>query len=242
MSKTGKLVGFLLLAAVVGVGAGLLRDWLGDARGRGGSGGAPPAAAQAPDQAPDQAPARPPAGEAEAAREVQRLRAELARAREEAAEARGLRQELAAARGEARRLQAELARARKRLAAAEARPEPYAEPIFFGPGQAELDAAGREIAARAARAIRREPGRGVAVEGHADSLPMTAPTKARYGDNLGLSVVRSLNVARELFRQGVPLERVIVVGYGDTRPLRPEKPGRKVNSRRALVRRQMPRP
>jgi hypothetical protein len=53
-------------------------------------------------------------------------------------------------------------------------------------------------------------------------------------------VVRSLNVAHELFRQGVALERGIVIGYGDTRPLQPAEAGQKVDSRRALVRRQMP--
>jgi chemotaxis protein MotB len=232
MGKKSKAVGILLLAAVIGVGIGLLRDWLADARegSRPGAGAESPPRPQPPAEA-DRAP--------ELAGEVAGLRAELAQARAQVRRAEGLEAELAAARQKAAELEARLASARK---SAPAEPRAYAEPIFFGPGEAGLDSAGRRKVSAAVRAIQADPGRGVAVEGHSDSLPLTPPTKARFGDNLGLSVVRSLNVARELFRQGVALERVIVIGYGDTRPLQPAEAGQKVNSRRALVRRQMPRP
>ncbi len=171
-----------------------------------------------------------PAGE-----ELASLRRQVAELKARLAEAQALRDEL-------ERVRKELAEARRQ---AQRRKPSYrvSKPIFFGPGQSSLDAADKKIVRQAAREIKATAGVEVTVEGHADKLPMTPPTKKRYGDNLGLSVVRSLNVARELFRQGVALDRVIVIGYGTTRPLDPSQaPGGKVNSRRAVIRQKIPQP
>ena len=69
-----------------------------------------------------------------------------------------------------------------------------------------------------------------------DKTPMNPRGRSKYGDNLGISVVRSLSVARELFARGVDVERVVVIGYGDSRPLKPEPDSKKpVNNRRAVI-------
>ncbi len=169
-------------------------------------------------------------------------RHELERLRRRLAEAKAQQERL-------KRLEAELAacrQARERLKRSLAAAQPvyrYSEPIFFGPGKTRVTRAGLRIVRKAAAEIKSTPGVEVAVEGHADRLPLTPRTKKRYGDNLGISVVRGLNVARELFKQGIPLDRVIVIGYGTSRPMDPSRaPGKKINNRRAVIRQKMPTP
>ena len=60
----------------------------------------------------------------------------------------------------------------------------------------------------------------IGVAGHADTQRHAPITKKIYRDNQGLSEARALTVATYLMqRLNVPLERVAIVGYGDTRPV-----------------------
>lgn len=125
--------------------------------------------------------------------------------------------------------------------AAQARPQWQGDDtLYFRPGSTKLGRSDRRLVKKVVGQIKALGDPHVRIEGHADKVPMSPATKARYGDNLGLSVVRSLEVARELFKQGVPVERVIVVGYGTTKPL-PPQPGKNLNNRRAVIR-HMPQP
>jgi outer membrane protein OmpA-like peptidoglycan-associated protein len=59
----------------------------------------------------------------------------------------------------------------------------------------------------------------VSIEGHSDSIPITASPGKQYRDNMDLSYLRAKTVARILTEQGVAADRISVIGYGDTRPI-----------------------
>jgi len=56
-----------------------------------------------------------------------------------------------------------------------------------------------------------------AVEGHTDSIPVTA--NSRYASNWDLSALRAIAVRDRLENTGVHRDRIRVEGYADTRPL-----------------------
>jgi len=61
----------------------------------------------------------------------------------------------------------------------------------------------------------------ISVEGHTDNRPVGKSMTEKYDDNGALSLLRAGIVARLIEEQGVPAERIVVVGYGATRPLAP---------------------
>lgn len=68
-------------------------------------------------------------------------------------------------------------------------------------------------------AILASPGYRVVVEGHTDDIPIRSSTGKRYRDNMELSFLRAKAVALVLEKNGIPLDRVSVTGYGDTQPI-----------------------
>ncbi|MEC7584894.1 MAG: OmpA family protein [Planctomycetota bacterium] len=58
------------------------------------------------------------------------------------------------------------------------------------------------------------------IEGHTDSDPIRK-TKNQFKSNRHLSVMRADAVARYLIKQGLPEDRIVVVGYGQFDPLDP---------------------
>lgn len=63
------------------------------------------------------------------------------------------------------------------------------------------------------------PDHRVIVEGHTDNMPIRSSSGKRYQDNMELSFLRAKAVALILEKNGIPLERISVTGYGDTRPV-----------------------
>lgn len=61
-----------------------------------------------------------------------------------------------------------------------------------------------------------------AVEGHTDSVPISATAGSPYRSNWDLSSARSLEVRERLERIGVPRARIRVEAYADTKPLEAE--------------------
>ena len=123
-------------------------------------------------------------------------------------------------------LQAQVDELKNKLAACKA-PGPLFRAHILQAGQNQGGGRGPQNRGQAASDIKALPQPEVAVEGHADKTPMNPRGRRKFGDNLGISVVRSLSVARELFARGVDVERVVVIGYGDSRPLKPEPNGHK---------------
>ncbi len=67
--------------------------------------------------------------------------------------------------------------------------------------------------------IKGSPDFRVIVEGHTDNIRPSQSTDKRYMDNMELSFLRAKAVAFIFVKNGIPLERISVVGYGDTRPV-----------------------
>ena len=59
----------------------------------------------------------------------------------------------------------------------------------------------------------------VMIEGHTDNMPIKTSAGRRYRDNMELSFLRAKAVADILIENGIALERISVIGYGDTRPI-----------------------
>jgi flagellar motor protein MotB len=59
----------------------------------------------------------------------------------------------------------------------------------------------------------------VMIEGHTDNMPIRSSSEKRYKDNMELSFLRAKAVADILMKNGISLERISVIGYGDTRPV-----------------------
>lgn len=87
--------------------------------------------------------------------------------------------------------------------------------VLFDPGQAVLKPAGAAILAPIAASMKGLPNP-VRVEGHTDSTPIAS---AQFPSNWALSGVRAAAVVQSFQSSGVPEPRLILGGYGDTRPI-----------------------
>ena len=90
------------------------------------------------------------------------------------------------------------------------------DPVLFGPEEATLQPAGRTILDAVAPTLAALPNR-LAVEGHANSLPVTPG--GPWPSNWELSAYRATTVVRHLAAEGVPQDRLSGTGYSDTRPV-----------------------
>ncbi|GJL72740.1 MAG: hypothetical protein NMNS01_19390 [Nitrosomonas sp.] len=71
--------------------------------------------------------------------------------------------------------------------------------------------------------ISESPRSRVVIEGHTDSTRIRPFPGIKYTDNMGLSLLRARAIANILVRHGISLDRLSVVGYGDTRPIASNK-------------------
>ncbi|RJQ50289.1 MAG: OmpA family protein [Nitrospiraceae bacterium] len=81
--------------------------------------------------------------------------------------------------------------------------------------------------------IQAYPGHRVIIEGHIDSVSGKMHASNQYGGKLDLSYLRAKAVAGILTEHGIPVERISVIGYSDTRPIAPNdtEEGRTKNRR-----------
>ncbi|OED49907.1 hypothetical protein AB838_04835 [Rhodobacteraceae bacterium (ex Bugula neritina AB1)] len=86
--------------------------------------------------------------------------------------------------------------------------------VNFAPSTARLDANSRDFLNSLSDIIRRCPGMVVEIGGHTDS-------QGKAAWNLALSEKRAASVNRYLQQKGIPAERLVAVGYGETTPLVP---------------------
>jgi len=59
----------------------------------------------------------------------------------------------------------------------------------------------------------------VIIEGHTDNIPIKTSAGRHYSDNMDLSFLRAKAIANILVFHGISLDRISVIGYGDTRPI-----------------------
>ena len=89
-------------------------------------------------------------------------------------------------------------------------------------GQVEINRINEnlDIISDLARDIIASPNHRVVIEGHTDSRPISQSSPAaRYQDNMELSFLRAKAVANLLVKKGISMERISVIGYGDTHPI-----------------------
>ncbi len=81
------------------------------------------------------------------------------------------------------------------------------------------------------------PDHRVVIEGHTDNIPINLSTGKRYRDNMELSFLRAKAVALILEKNGIPLDRISITGFGDIHPVASNdtKEGR-IKNRRVEVR------
>ena len=63
------------------------------------------------------------------------------------------------------------------------------------------------------------PDHSLIVEGHTDNTPIRSSVGQIYKDNMELSFLRAKAVTSILVENNIPLERISVISYGDTRPI-----------------------
>ncbi len=104
---------------------------------------------------------------------------------------------------------------------------------LFDLGSADLKPSAKQVLDQVAEALRALPNP-VLIEGHTDNLPIRT---AQYPSNWELSAARAARVLRYLVQKGgIPAERLIAVGYADTRPLVPNRsPANRAQNRRVDI-------
>lgn len=107
--------------------------------------------------------------------------------------------------------------------------------FLFGKGLAEVNPDCLPLFEEVAKLLNEHPKSQVLIEGHTDNTPIRA---LKYSTNLVLSEARALNVADYLTKKlGIEEKRLVIKGYGDTRPIAPNQnePGRAKNRRVEIV-------
>ncbi|MCX7982193.1 MAG: OmpA family protein [Syntrophales bacterium] len=109
----------------------------------------------------------------------------------------------------------------------------FATPLLFPAGRAELDPSAHLILKGIAK-VSKNASFFISVEGHTDSSSLDT---AKFSSPWELSALRAVNVIRYLHQEGIPLDRLSAVGFGDTRPVASNstEEGRQKNRRIEIV-------
>jgi len=93
------------------------------------------------------------------------------------------------------------------------------ERILFSSGQAVLNEGAKRTLSEFSESLKQVDGE-IVVEGHTDDVPVKA---GRFASNWELSAARAFSVIEELDRDGVPADRLAAWGFGQNRPIAPNK-------------------
>ncbi len=91
--------------------------------------------------------------------------------------------------------------------------------VLFESGSAQLSAEGQRTLAQVAANYRHDPNRIVSIEGHTDNNQITGRLSQIYPTNWELSAARAASAARFLTSNGVPEDKLRIVGYGSLQPV-----------------------
>ncbi len=110
--------------------------------------------------------------------------------------------------------------------------------LLFQKGSADVAPSAREAVQSLGRILNTDQGKqfDVIVAGHTDNIPIAKPsTKAKHPTNWHLSAHRAISVLKVLSNNNVDQERMSVRGFGEYRPIAPNKPGNKGNPKNRRV-------
>jgi chemotaxis protein MotB len=112
----------------------------------------------------------------------------------------------------------------------------FASDLTFDSGRATLRPNAASTVREVARVLTSPAARGfeVRVIGHTDNVPISA-SRDRHPTNMHLSVHRAISVRDALVASGVDPVRLQAAGYGEYRPLVPNRPGGTVENRRVEI-------
>jgi chemotaxis protein MotB len=164
--------------------------------------------------------------------QVAQLQGQVAQLEQLRAERDRLRAELDDCRNRLKQCEGEREALKKRVADLEGRPPTVVEKVvkvpiielradaLFETGKADLSPAGQVVLKKAAEALKKigpETVKAVRVDGHADNRKISTKD---FHDNQALSEARAKAVADFLLKEtGLPAEKFIIKGYGDTQPV-----------------------
>ena len=101
--------------------------------------------------------------------------------------------------------------------------------LLFSPGSDQVNASAAEAIKTLAGIMNSAEGKqfDIVVVGHTDDVPIKKPsTLQKHPTNWHLSVHRAISVEQMLTREGITPERLAVKGYGEYRPIAPNKPNK----------------
>lgn len=101
--------------------------------------------------------------------------------------------------------------------------------LLFSPGSDQVNAAAAEAIKTLAGIMNSAEGKqfDLVVVGHTDDVPIKRPaTLQKHPTNWHLSVHRAISVEQLLGKNGIAPERMAVKGYGEYRPIAPNKPNK----------------
>lgn len=104
--------------------------------------------------------------------------------------------------------------------------------LLFEKGSAKVASEAAEAVKSLCSILNSEQGQkfDIIIAGHTDDIPvLKAVTKARHPDNWYLSVHRAISVEKIMQDNNIDPKRMSVRGFGEYRPIAPNKPGHKGN-------------
>jgi chemotaxis protein MotB len=94
--------------------------------------------------------------------------------------------------------------------------------VFFNTGSADLKEEAQNVLLKMIEVVKSDPSQfNITIEGHTDDVPL-AEGKA-FRNNFELSSIRACRVLDSFLSASVPKDRLTAVGYGDARPLVPNR-------------------
>ncbi len=105
--------------------------------------------------------------------------------------------------------------------------------LFFSPGTADMKRQAEPLLDEIADIINKSP-YSMAIEGHTDNIPIRSP---RFRSNWELSTARAYSALEYLTKSGVPVNRIHIAGFADTKPVADNttREGRRKNRRVEFV-------
>lgn len=104
--------------------------------------------------------------------------------------------------------------------------------LLFSPGSDKVGPKAADSLKQLASILNSAEGKqfDMVIVGHTDDVPIKKPsTRQAHPTNWHLSVHRSISVMKTLTNNGIPPERVAVKGFGEYRPVEPNKPKKSGN-------------
>ena len=96
----------------------------------------------------------------------------------------------------------------------------YQADVLFDSGSTKLSQRGRKSLTNLAILLNRDADGIISIEGHTDNVPIADNYQVRFPSNWELSGARASSAARFLVQQGVPENRMRIVGHGALQPIR----------------------